>query len=112
MICGDFSCRHKSWQNSTNNRGGIILNNILEEDRIVINNDNQQTVPALQSKSIIDLFITSVNLFDKIAGCRTSVDIFGSDHFPVMLELRDNTLEDGRLGEHEGNDFENRIALI
>ncbi|KAG5867163.1 hypothetical protein JTB14_020134 [Gonioctena quinquepunctata] len=61
---------------------------------MIINNDMQPTVLALTSISVIDLIIKSPTIFHEVVYCTTADDTFGSDHFPILMEVRISPTEE------------------
>ena len=84
IILGDFNSKHKQWFCKNNNKNGIILNNFIEAHNLEIINDSTPTFK--RSQNIIDLMITTQNLYKKIDNFTTN-DELESDHRLISFQL-------------------------
>lgn len=89
IVCGDMNAHHCAWgSDNVNIRGRELYDTILDNDICVIN-DRKSTRLSLNSKSVIDLVITSSNLSIDFSAT-TLDDCCGSDHFPIVVSNEHN----------------------
>ncbi|RMZ99065.1 RNA-directed DNA polymerase from mobile element jockey-like, partial [Brachionus plicatilis] len=84
---GDLNCRLKSLGCNEFNQNGKILENILENPRLLLVNDDTPTFTSKSHEysSVLDLFIVSTNLGPSINSFFVLDDDLTSDHFPIFL---------------------------
>ena len=90
---GDFNCRHEAWNDTTRNQNGQLLHEYIESaEHLTIANPNTPTFSCINGSSIIDLCITSPNLFPSLSNIMTdnTIELFtgapNRGHFPVTWE--------------------------
>ena len=59
VLIGDFNAHHQVWGNSKNNKKGVDLLNIIDENNLCIHNDDSYTCIHPRGVSSLDLSITS-----------------------------------------------------
>ena len=90
LILGDFNSHHSAWGcDSVCTRGRLLASLIDEEGLCVLNTGaaTHFTMPSGHS-SVLDLSLVSPHLVPLFTW-RVDADSFGSDHFPIWLELRE-----------------------
>ena len=91
LLLGDFNGRHPLWGDSTSNPRGVLLASFMEED-VSLLNSGEMTHFYSQTGifTAIDLSLCSPNaLLD--FNWRVLPDLYGSDHFPILLESTAST---------------------
>jgi hypothetical protein len=95
-IIGDLNARLSLLSNPSRNSAGVSLENYLSEEDslIVLNEPNVYTFKRLNphsalnySYSVIDLCLVSHALLGKISRFQVLNHQFGSDHYPVFIEI-------------------------
>ena len=94
ILTGDFNARHQSWGDRLNDYNGKQLVELLDHSEYSVCASKTPTfLAADNANSLIDLFIISNNLADKVENCRTDESIELNSgaprrgHVPVILEL-------------------------
>ncbi|CAK9799235.1 RNA-directed DNA polymerase from mobile element jockey [Anthophora plagiata] len=91
VLAGDFNAQHPMWNNNFTNTAGENLEKILADHNLIVHNtDNHSRVDNRHnSKSNIDLFITSTDLAHLVT-TRQLDDTHGSDHYPIeaIIEIK------------------------
>ena len=87
---GDINAKHSRWNEPDNNTRGILFDELLLEEDIALLNENQKTHYSAQhnSYSLIDLSICTTDCCPDFT-CSVVDDLYGSDHFPVIIEKID-----------------------
>lgn len=90
IIGGDFNAHHQAWGNTKNKGKGKILNEIIEEKKLIIANSGEKTLINNKSDNIsaIDLTIVSQGLYGKIKWWVE--ETIGSDHFTIITKISEN----------------------
>ena len=89
IICGDFNGHSITWGcESNNSRGRKIDDFITTHDSLCLLNDGSFTYlhPASGTFTAIDLSLCSPTIFTDV-NFRVASDSYGSDHFPIILEI-------------------------
>lgn len=90
ILGGDLNAKHLEFGCTNNNANGQILYNIIDEHELVLLNNGEHTHNRFQKKGgsdILDLFICSRNLADKVSNFYVEEDNMTSDHFPIVIEM-------------------------
>lgn len=87
LLVGDFNLHHQLWGCSLSSRKSEAFVDWLNNQNLCLMNTASPThvSPAL-APSLIDLSICSAGLLGQL-DCQVSDNLFGSDHFPVLIEL-------------------------
>jgi len=90
LFLGDFNAHHSDWENSKTDIQGERISQACDAHHLVIMNDGSPTFQPSPNvaPSVIDLSIASRPLAILI-NQETSSDLHGSDHFPIMITIRD-----------------------
>ena len=90
LLLGDFNARHHLWGDTVTTPRGRIIESLLAEGDCGILNDGTPTHfhAATSSFSSIDLSICSPLALPDFTWS-VARDLYGSDHFPVLLTLQD-----------------------
>ena len=88
IIGGDFNAHHAMWGSNRTELSGIRLTDAIEHyPKLIIRNDGQPTrLSHANISSVLDLTIVSDNLVNN-SKWQALDDTYGSDHFPVLLEV-------------------------
>jgi hypothetical protein len=72
IICGDLNSKNQAFGCKVNNENGINLNKFMIESNSILLNDFEPTFyrDYAEYSEILDLFLCSNNLFNKINDCR------------------------------------------
>jgi hypothetical protein len=91
LLLGDFNCKSPLWGNTTTDRGGQLIEDLLVAADVCILNTGDPTHFHHQSglSSAIDLTLCSPQLLPNIEWT-VLADAYGSDHFPIILNDVDN----------------------
>ena len=89
MILGDLNAHNAAWGGSYNSSRGRSLERILNRNNLCFLNSGQPTHISLPSgnTSVIDLSICTPSLLN-IFSWKVEDTPHGSDHFPILLEMR------------------------
>ena len=92
ILMGDFNAKHTLWGNSTTDRWGIIIEELLNNNDIVLMNDGSHTRYDIyhNTSSAIDLSICSSAIsinYDWVV----NNNLYGSDHYPIIIKNTHNT---------------------
>ena len=97
LLLGDFNGRHPLWDDGASTPRGVLLASFIEDEELEILNTGEVTHFHSQTGTFtsIDLSLCSSNC---LLDFRWSVlpDLYGSDHFPILLESIDS-LPESRL---------------
>ena len=85
ITIGDMNAHHNSWYCNKNNKKGTILANIIENNNFIINNTDQSTTK--NNNTIIDLCISTMNIFNHIMNFSVDKSLNLSDHWPIKITL-------------------------
>jgi len=86
ILVGDFNAKSYEWNNKSENRHGELLEQCMSNSNLICVNDGQAT--RRESKSIIDLFLVSRNIYNNVRTCETlSHEKVKSDHIAVLLDV-------------------------
>jgi len=90
LFLGDFNAHHSDWEDSHTDLQGERISQTSEGYNLVIMNDGRPTFQSSPnfSTSIIDLTFASRPLAPLI-NLETSLDLHGSDHYPIKISIRD-----------------------
>lgn len=92
IVVGDFNSHNPQWGSSRTDQRGNIVEKFIDEANLVILNTGESTHfnPSSGSLSSIDLSLCSADLTDKLDWV-VDDDIFDSDHFPMHINIYDNS---------------------
>lgn len=91
LLLGDFNGRHPLWDDGATNPRGVLIASFVEDEGLEILNSGDMTHFHSQTGTFtsIDLSLCSSNsLLD--FSWRVLPDLYGSDHFPILLESTDS----------------------
>jgi len=93
LLLGDFNARHQLWGDVVVNQRGRIVERLILTENLTILNDGNPTHHHIQTNSMscIDLSICSSCLTNDFEWTICD-DLYGSDHFPIKLKLRNHKL--------------------
>ena len=87
IIVGDFNAKHFYWNNSGNNKTGVLLNNSIQNNNLKC---HVKYIPTLinnfNNESTVDLILTKNNCSLKIMNIKNGESL-GSDHLPIEFNL-------------------------
>lgn len=87
FLTGDFNSWSTLWGSATSNsRGKILENFILNEDLIILNNGNPTHFSTHNSFTHIDVSLCSPHLAP-FCSWATLSDLHGSDHYPILIKI-------------------------
>ena len=91
ILMGDFNAKHTLWGESMCDRWGILIEQLLDTNDIVLMNDGQPTRYDIfhNSSSAIDLSLCSSSIRLDY-NWSVNKDLYGSDHWPIMLHSSHN----------------------
>ena len=97
-VVGDFNAHHNTWGSSIDSTKGKTISNIIDSHNLILLNTGASThfSAAFNSSSAIDLSICSPQLAPFITWESNSFDLCGSDHFPIFIQIKNNTPQDTR----------------
>ena len=90
LIGGDFNAKHKAWGSTITRPAGIrLLDNITEANAKVINS-KQHTYQneVTGNMDTLDLTIVTIPLSEHVINWEVEEDLGGSDHFPIVIDLK------------------------
>ena len=93
ILAGDYNARHKAWGDTVNNQYGNELFDKIDASQFTVNTAKTPTFRTEKGSSVIDLFITSTRLADKVKHFRTDeeVELFSGapirGHLPLLSNL-------------------------
>ena len=89
IIMGDLNSHHPMWDKANVNKGGIIINDFIFKNDLIIKNDGSGTLlqSASNSVSAVDLTIVSSQLAI-YSTWEVINDSGNSDHFPTLLSFQ------------------------
>ena len=92
LLVGDFNARHPLWGDTVTSLRGRILESFLTQHPCSVLNEACVTHyhPQTATFTAIDLTITSSSIAPNFSWY-ASEDLYNSDHFPVLLVLRDDS---------------------
>ena len=108
IICGDFNARHPMWDNlcvQQDARSRVIESALLNTSLVVLNSgDATHFHTQTAASSAIDLTLCSAVVSTELRW-RTLDELYGSDHFPVVIEVADVDphVAEVRFMEHRAN---------
>lgn len=86
ILVGDFNAHHQAWNCAQNKQGGDnFFDSIMTHDLMVHNTDTTTRFDE-NSRSNIDLVLSSISLADSIK-VAINKETYGSDHFPVLTKI-------------------------
>ena len=93
ILLGDFNAHNPIWGSSKINPRGRVIENIIHSSSLVLLNNNSTTYlhPGTGSTSCIDLTLCDPSLAANILNWRTHNSCCGSDHFPIIITLANDT---------------------
>ena len=123
ILTGDFNARHQSWGDRLNDYNGKQLVELLDYSEYSVCASKSPTFLAVDNaNSLIDLFIISNNLADKVVSCKTDESIELNSgaprrgHVPVILEIiKNNSTSNTQIKEKldiDKLDWDNWTASI
>ena len=88
IICGDFNGHSITWGCDSNNARGNKIDDFITNNDICLLNDGSYTYlhPGSGTYTAIDLSLCSPNLLLEVQ-FKVEEDSFGSDHFPIILNV-------------------------
>ena len=89
IILGDLNCKHTNFGSHTTDRGGEILDDLINTNNLFCcNNPDEHTHLPYNSTntSIIDYALISNSLVNSLHDCYTGEDL-SSDHLPIHLNI-------------------------
>ncbi len=88
IICGDFNGHSITWGCDSNNSRGNKIDDFITNNDLCLLNDGSFTYlhPGSGSYTAIDLSLCSPDLLLDL-NFKVEADSFGSDHFPIILEI-------------------------
>jgi len=90
IIAGDFNSWHQSWGSPNNNRKGCTIFKYISQSNLITLNDGSPThFSTHHTMTHVDLTIITPNLATQTKW-KTDHELFGSDHFPIHINLFDN----------------------
>ncbi|KAF4520292.1 hypothetical protein B566_EDAN004351, partial [Ephemera danica] len=97
IIFGDFNAHNPIWgSNHTDQRGKIVEDLITQYDLFIHNSGSATHITmANGTPTMIDLTISSKNIATKLEW-EVADDTFGSDHYPILTTMTDNTYDENR----------------
>lgn len=89
LLGGDFNSHNPIWGSFTINNRGRIIERLMDELDLIMHNDDQPTRLTAPggNPSFVDRTLSSTNIAHTI-NCYTLDDTCGSDHFPIVTEIR------------------------
>ncbi|OXU17648.1 hypothetical protein TSAR_002668 [Trichomalopsis sarcophagae] len=86
ILVGDFNAHSQAWNCSSNDTNGDRFYNSIDNQDLFVHNNNTNTYINVRSdtKSNLDLVISTLNICDKI-NLAVLDDLHGSDHFLVSF---------------------------
>ena len=101
--CGDFNSHNTLWGGERTDSNGQIVEELMEEKRLVCLNDGRATRIDINTghESVLDLTLVSDSLAGKTEWEVCGVTTIGSDHYPIVvqLEMRTKTVAGGGTGK-------------
>ena len=96
IINGDFNSLHPLWGNQSLNRRGRCIEQLLANSDLCLLNSGEKTHLHIQTgtESAIDLSLCSPDVYADF-NWSTADDLFGSDHFPVLMDYIEPQLTTG-----------------
>lgn len=91
ILTGDFNAHNVIWNCEDTDRNGEVLWEVMEENDMIIVNDSTKSrigEGGVRSSNI-DLVFSTRDIFQFIE-CSQLEDSWGSDHFPIVAELKVN----------------------
>ena len=86
VLMGDLNGKSQEWNNSTSDRHGDLIEDMLAINRLIIHNDGQPTRRGGQS--VIDLIITSAGIGTLVKDCSTLThESVRSDHIAILSDF-------------------------
>lgn len=88
VILGDFNARNHAWGSKTTDTRGKVVENLMDDSKLVLLNENQPTYfnVANDSESSIDLTFASASISDNLLW-EVSNDLHNSDHYPICTKV-------------------------
>ncbi|KYN06625.1 hypothetical protein ALC62_02419, partial [Cyphomyrmex costatus] len=88
VLMGDFNAHHSHWGCSTSDRAGNRILAACENASICILSDLRPSLllPPSSGHSVIDLILTTSDIAP-LCEVSTEIDTWGSDHFPIRVEV-------------------------
>jgi len=102
IVVGDFNAHNKLWGCSETNNRGIIIEEILTENNLIVLNTGQSThITSNQSNthSVIDLSISSQDVALNARHYVTNSNM-GSDHYATMTIVNEEVILEDNLSMH------------
>ncbi|CAH1985069.1 unnamed protein product [Acanthoscelides obtectus] len=91
IVGGDFNAHHNLWGSYKQDHNGCSLVEALNSIDLVLMNDGSSTrLHNNGLNSVVDLTFSSPDLAN-IIEWKTHVDTLGSDHYPIILEMKSPT---------------------
>ena len=87
IVAGDYNARHESWGDRVNNRYGNKLFESLDNMHYTVHSANMPTYRKENGYSVIDLYITSTRLADKIGPVYTDEEVHLNNGAPLKGHL-------------------------
>ena len=96
VLMGDLNGKSPEWNNTTSDRHGDLIEDMLAHNRLIIHNDGQPTRRGGQS--VIDLVITSADIAILVKDCSTLThESVRSDHIAILsdmdIDVQDSTTQ-------------------
>nr|CAI5836564.1 unnamed protein product [Callosobruchus analis] len=97
IIGGDFNAHHGLWGSYKQNHNGVSLVEALNSADLVLLNDGSPTrFQNNENNSVVDLTFASPDIAN-IIEWRTHDDTLGSDHYPILLEIKLQSASNGHV---------------
>nr|CAI5826804.1 unnamed protein product [Callosobruchus analis] len=94
---GDFNAHHGLWGSYKQNHNGVSLVEALNSADLVLLNDGSPTrFQNNENNSVVDLTFASPDIAN-IIEWRTHDDTLGSDHYPILLEIKLQSASNGHV---------------
>ena len=93
VLGGDFNARHAAWKDTTNNQYGNQLFEKLDNTKFTVCTSNTPTFLTEKGSSVIDMFIVSNRISNRLDKCYTDkvVELFSGapirGHLPLLSNL-------------------------
>ena len=100
IIVGDINAKNKLWGSPVNDYRGRQVEKFLEDNSMVVLNSGKGTrLNHNGSLSHLDIVISTGNLSSKVE-CEVMDDLWGSDHYPLMITYDSYTLKNSETNSN------------